>query len=110
MFEFTCPSVLPPRVGHVETAGDASHGRSGNALFRLRARTPPVSFPDNPSRRLDRRICLERRVSRELVPMRWGLIPYWWNKPLKEMRLATLNANATNMSKHGVQAVRRSFG
>ena len=19
----------------------------------------------------------------ELVPMRWGLIPYWWKKPLK---------------------------
>jgi putative SOS response-associated peptidase YedK len=27
---------------------------------------------------------------RALVPMRWGLIPYWWNKPLKEMRLANL--------------------
>ena len=24
--------------------------------------------------------------------MRWGLIPQWWNKPLKELRLATFNA------------------
>ena len=30
--------------------------------------------------------------SRELVQMRWGLVPYWWNKPLKELRLATFNA------------------
>ena len=28
---------------------------------------------------------------RSLVPMRWGLIPSWWKKPLKEMRLATFN-------------------
>ena len=31
---------------------------------------------------------------RALVPMRWGLIPNWWKKPLKEMRLATFNARA----------------
>ena len=26
--------------------------------------------------------------------MRWGLVPKWWSKPLKEMRLATFNARA----------------
>ena len=26
--------------------------------------------------------------------MRWGLIPQWWSKPLKELRLATVNARA----------------
>src|SRR5665811_1699335 len=31
---------------------------------------------------------------RALVPMRWGLIPGWWKKPLTEMRLATFNARA----------------
>jgi putative SOS response-associated peptidase YedK len=31
---------------------------------------------------------------RVLVPMRWGLIPGWWKKPLKEMRVATFNARA----------------
>jgi putative SOS response-associated peptidase YedK len=35
---------------------------------------------------------------RSLVPMRWGLIPYWWNKPLKEMRLATFNARAETVA------------
>src|SRR5712671_4261866 len=29
-----------------------------------------------------------------LVPMRWGLVPSWWSKPLKEMRVATFNARA----------------
>jgi putative SOS response-associated peptidase YedK len=24
--------------------------------------------------------------------MRWGLVPSWWSKPLKEMRVATFNA------------------
>jgi putative SOS response-associated peptidase YedK len=29
---------------------------------------------------------------RELQRLRWGLIPFWWSKPLKELRLATFNA------------------
>ena len=29
----------------------------------------------------------------ELVSMRWGLIPYWWNKPLKQLP-ASFNARA----------------
>jgi putative SOS response-associated peptidase YedK len=32
--------------------------------------------------------------NRELVTMRWGLVPRWWSKPLKEMRVATFNARA----------------
>jgi putative SOS response-associated peptidase YedK len=31
---------------------------------------------------------------RALVPMRWGIIPGWWKKPIKEMRMATFNARA----------------
>lgn len=31
---------------------------------------------------------------RELQQMRWGLVPSWWSKPLKELRLATFNARA----------------
>ena len=31
---------------------------------------------------------------RELIPMRWGLAPRWWSKPLKELRVATFNARA----------------
>ena len=31
---------------------------------------------------------------RDLVTIRWGLVPYWWSKPLKELRTATFNARA----------------
>jgi putative SOS response-associated peptidase YedK len=33
----------------------------------------------------------------ELVPMRWGFIPYWWKKPLKPVP-ATLNAKAETVA------------
>lgn len=26
--------------------------------------------------------------------MRWGLVPWWWSKPLKELRALTINARA----------------
>jgi putative SOS response-associated peptidase YedK len=35
---------------------------------------------------------------RALVPMRWGLIPGWWRKPLKEMRLAIFNARSDSVA------------
>ena len=35
---------------------------------------------------------------RRLVPMRWGLIPSWWSKPLKELRLATFNARSETVT------------
>lgn len=35
---------------------------------------------------------------RSLMPMRWGIIPGWWSKPLKEMRLATFNARAETVA------------
>ena len=34
----------------------------------------------------------------KLVPMRWGLIPAWWGKPLKEFKLATFNARAETVA------------
>jgi putative SOS response-associated peptidase YedK len=33
-------------------------------------------------------------AERQLVAMRWGLAPWWWNKPLKELGMATFNARA----------------
>lgn len=33
----------------------------------------------------------------ELVPMRWGLVPSWWKKPLKELP-ATFNARAETVA------------
>ena len=35
---------------------------------------------------------------RELIPMRWGLAPRWWSKPLKELRLATFNARVETVT------------
>ena len=31
---------------------------------------------------------------RELVPMRWGLMPRWWSKTIKDAKIATFNARA----------------
>ncbi len=30
--------------------------------------------------------------------MRWGLVPRWWSKPLKEIKLATFNARAETVT------------
>jgi putative SOS response-associated peptidase YedK len=35
---------------------------------------------------------------RSLIPMRWGLVPTWWKKPLKEMRVATFNARSDSVA------------
>ena len=42
-------------------------------------------------------IRLDQDGKRELVPMRWGLIPGWWKKSLKEMP-ATFNARAESVA------------
>ena len=39
-----------------------------------------------------------RDGKRVLEQMRWGLVPSWWSKPLKEMRLATFNARAETVA------------
>jgi hypothetical protein len=64
--------------------------------------------PDAPARNTQPRynICpttpidavIEREGARALVPMRWGFIPSWWTKPLKEMKLATFNARVETVA------------
>lgn len=59
---------------------------------------------DQPSRNTEARynVCptdpidtvIEHDGRRELMPMRWGLIPRWWSKPVKELKAATFNARA----------------
>ncbi len=34
----------------------------------------------------------------EMETMRWGLIPFWWSKPRKELRLATFNARVETVA------------
>ncbi len=41
---------------------------------------------------------ISRDGQRELVPMRWGLVPSWWSKSLKDLKLATFNARAETVS------------
>jgi putative SOS response-associated peptidase YedK len=41
---------------------------------------------------------LDQDGKRRLERMRWGLIPSWWSKPLKEMKLATFNARAETVA------------
>ena len=43
---------------------------------------------------------------RSLIPMRWGLIAAWWNKPLKELKLATFNARAESIATKPMFATR----
>lgn len=41
---------------------------------------------------------VERDGTRALVPMRWGLVPVWWSKPLKNIKLATFNARVETVA------------
>jgi putative SOS response-associated peptidase YedK len=41
---------------------------------------------------------VDRNGARALFDMRWGLVPCWWSKPLKELRLATFNARAETVA------------
>ena len=43
-------------------------------------------------------VVLTQDGNRACVPMRWGLIPRWWQKPLKEMKMATFNARAETVT------------
>jgi putative SOS response-associated peptidase YedK len=37
-------------------------------------------------------VVLPGESGRHLEQMRWGLVPYWWSRPLNVLRLATFNA------------------
>ena len=66
------------------------------ALYRLTMEAPPHNMPPRynvcPTDPVD--VVRERDGERELVPMRWGLVPRWWSKTLKDVRMATFNARA----------------
>jgi putative SOS response-associated peptidase YedK len=70
------------------------------ALYRLTDPSPPSNLQQRynicPTTTID--AVLEHDGTRTLAQMRWGLIPSWWNKPLKEMRLSTFNARAETVA------------
>ena len=59
------------------------------ALYRLTLDAPPHNlqprFNGCPTDPID--VVTERDGKREYSRMRWGLVPWWWNKPLKELRM-----------------------
>lgn len=69
-------------------------------LYRLSldtpARNPQARHNICPTTTVD--TVIGRKGLRALVPMRWGLIPSWWSKPLKEMNLATFNARVETIT------------
>ena len=66
------------------------------ALYRLTMEAPPHNLRPRynvcPTDPVD--VVTAAEGKRELVTMRWGLVPWWWSKPLKELRMATFNARA----------------
>jgi putative SOS response-associated peptidase YedK len=70
------------------------------ALYRLSVpATPERNLPAHynicPTTMID--VVIEHDARRELVPMRWGLIPSWWNKTVKEAP-STFNARAETVA------------
>jgi putative SOS response-associated peptidase YedK len=47
------------------------------------------------------------RAPRVLVPMRWGIIPSWWSKPLKDMKVTTFNVRVETIREKPMS--RRAF-
>jgi putative SOS response-associated peptidase YedK len=43
-------------------------------------------------------VVTERDGNRDFVRMRWGLVPSWWPKPLKELKAGTFNARAETVA------------
>ena len=70
------------------------------ALYRLTVpatpeRNLPARYDICPTNTID--VVIERDAKRELVPMRWGLVPSWWKKTLKETP-STFNARAETVA------------
>jgi hypothetical protein len=86
------PQIHPRAVGNVHRAAICRELSDSNQLIKsehggtLYARDHPPSFsigcPTDPVDVVT--------AERQLVAMRWGLVPWWWNKPLKELRAAIL--------------------
>jgi putative SOS response-associated peptidase YedK len=66
------------------------------ALYRLTMDAPPHNLRPRynvcPTDPVD--VVRAEEGKRELVGMRWGLVPRWWSKSLKELRVAIFNARA----------------
>jgi len=70
------------------------------ALYRLTMPAPPSNLQPRynicPTDPVD--VVVSANGERTFAQMRWGLVPFWWSKPLKEMRMATFNARAETVA------------
>ena len=66
------------------------------ALYRLTIDAPPHNLRPRynvcPTDPVD--VVTAADGKRDLVTMRWGLIPRWWSKTIKDVKMATFNARA----------------
>jgi len=66
------------------------------ALYRLTMDAPPHNLRPRynvcPTDPVD--VVTAEEGKRELAAMRWGLIPRWWSKIIKDAKIATFNARA----------------
>jgi hypothetical protein len=69
---------------------DAPEGEEPNLVKKARAK----GMVEADSAKYIFRMCGRFTV---WADMRWGLVPYWWNKPLKELRLATFDARVETL-------------
>src|SRR5215831_8124737 len=80
------------------------------ALYRLTMDAPPHNLRPRynvcPTDPVD--VVTAEEGKRELVTMRWGLVPWWWSKPLKELRMAAFNARAETVETKRSFAMRSS--
>jgi putative SOS response-associated peptidase YedK len=92
----------PDNMPQTITVTDAQ-GRSA-----VRAICPTYQLPDGPPRNLQAHynvaptdpvdvVKLATGSATELVSMRWGLVPWWWKKPLKQLP-ASFNARAETVA------------
>ncbi len=60
------------------------------AMYRLTMDAPPHNLRPRYTDPVD--TVIEQDGQRELVPMCWGLVPRWWSKTIKDVKMATFNA------------------
>lgn len=69
-------------------------------MYMLVQQSPPSNMPSNfnvcPTQLVD--VILPTAQGRSLAQMRWGLVPAWWQKTIKDIKLATFNARAETVT------------
>src|ERR1700676_4697267 len=111
-FYLALMSAFPPKNGHFRRlltayiplmCGRATYKLTWEeivALYRLTLGPAPHNFQSRfnvcPTTIIDAIVAEDGK--RELIRARWGIVPGWWPKPLKELKLATFNARAETVT------------